>query len=70
MKNKLFMMMCCLLMIISAGCGNDDDNSSLYNTWILASYGNESNEVLKEAKGYFLPCIDLLTIGEQRSPTN
>ena len=53
MKNRLFMMTCFLLMIISAGCSKDDDDSSLYNTWILVSYGNESNEVLKEAKGYF-----------------
>ena len=45
--------MCLGLTIISAGCSNDDDDFSLYNTWILVSYGNESNEVLKEANGYF-----------------
>ena len=28
-------------------------SSLLYNTWVLVSYGNESNEVLKEVKGYY-----------------
>ena len=42
-----------MLMTISAGCSSDDQNPGLCNTWILVSYGNESNEVLKEAKGYF-----------------
>lgn len=26
---------------------------NIYNQWVLVSYGNESNEVLKEAKGYY-----------------
>lgn len=53
MKKKLFFVMCFLLIIGFAGCNNDDDDFSLYNTWILVSYGNESNEVLKETNGYF-----------------
>ena len=53
MNRKLFIMMCFLLIVFSAGCSNEDEDSNLYNTWILVSYGNESNEVLKEAKGYF-----------------
>ena len=28
-------------------------SSLLYNTWVLVSYGDESNEVLKEVKGYY-----------------
>ena len=28
-------------------------SSLLYNTWVLVSYGDESNEVLKEGKGYY-----------------
>lgn len=45
--------MSAVLMTISAGCSSDDQDPGLCNTWILVSYGNESNEVLKEAKGYF-----------------
>ena len=38
-----------------ASCSSDDDevNPLLLNEWVLVSYGNEPNEVLKEAKGYF-----------------
>ena len=32
---------------------SDPDVISLYNTWVLVSYGNEADEVLKEAKGYY-----------------
>ena len=53
MKKKIFIMMCFLLIIISAGCSSDDEDNNLYNTWILVSYGNGANDVLKEAKGYF-----------------
>ncbi len=53
MKKYLFMMMSAILMVMSAGCSSDDEDNNLYNTWILVSYGNESNEVLKEAKGYY-----------------
>ncbi len=53
MKKFLLILKCLVLIVILAGCSNDNDDSSLYNTWILVSYGNESNEVLKEANGYF-----------------
>ena len=53
MNRKLVIMLSSLLMILSVGCSSDDEDNNLYNTWILVSYGNESNEVLKEAKGYF-----------------
>ena len=52
MKKKLLFLIGVLLTIISAGCSNDNDEFSLCNTWILVSYVNESNEVLKEANGY------------------
>ena len=32
---------------------NQKSPLTLYNQWVLVSYGNESNEVLKEAKGYY-----------------
>ena len=53
---------------IFCACSNSDDTTdiiegpiidnqksplTLYNQWGLVSYGNESNEVLKEAKGYY-----------------
>ena len=64
-KVFLFMLLMLSLGMFSA-CSDTDDiaNSSdgnvgegvsktaLCNTWVLVSYGNESNEVLKEAKGY------------------
>ena len=53
MKNYLFILTSALLIVLSAGCSSEDQDSNLYNSWILVSYGSESNEVLKEAKGYF-----------------
>ena len=67
-KVFLFMLLMLSLGMFSA-CSDTDDiaNSSdgnvgegvsktaLCNTWVLVSYGNESNEVLKEAKGLFFP---------------
>ena len=52
---KKFLVLFNVLAAISclSGCSKDDDDFSLCNTWILVSYGNESNEVLKEAKGYY-----------------
>ena len=47
-----------VLLLMLAGCSSSDDNdtnneSTLYKkTWKLVSYGNESNAVLKEAKGF------------------
>lgn len=44
------------LMLGAVGCSSDDDEdnkATLCNTWVLVSYGNESNEVLKEAEGYY-----------------
>lgn len=32
---------------------NATNSVSLYNSWVLVSYGNELNEVLKETKGYY-----------------
>jgi len=42
-------------MLILSGCSSDDDDNyiSLHNSWMLVSYGNESNKVLKEAEGYY-----------------
>lgn len=47
----LFLLTTCLF----AACSSDDDNvnSLLCKTWLLVSYGNKSNEVLKEAEGYY-----------------
>ena len=53
MKKYLFIMMSTMLIVLSAGCSSDDEDKYLYNTWRLVSYGNESNEVLKEANGFF-----------------
>lgn len=55
-----------IYLLMLAGCSSSDDNdtnneSTLYKkTWKLVSYGNESNAILKEAKGFeyiivFLP---------------
>lgn len=38
-----------------AGCSSDDEamNPLLLNSWVLVSYGNDSDEVLKESEGYY-----------------
>ena len=63
MKKNIILWMSALLLML-AGCSSDDDDTSestlYYKTWKLVSYGNESNAVLKEAKGFeyiitFLP---------------
>jgi len=55
MKKYFFFVLCTMLAgLLMTGCSSDDeDSASLYNTWVLVSYGNESNEVLKEVKGYY-----------------
>ena len=59
MKKVLLLADALLLMVagamLVASCSSDDDevNPLLLNEWVLVSYGNESNEVLKEAKGYY-----------------
>ena len=43
-------------LAVTACSSEDDDvniNPLLLNTWVMVSYGNESNEVIKEANGYF-----------------
>jgi hypothetical protein len=43
-------------MLLMVACSSDDDSQDptlLCKTWLLVSYGNESNEVLKEANGYY-----------------
>ena len=56
-RNLIYPLSVLLLMFVSLiSCSSDDDSqdaSLLCNTWLLVSYGNESNEVLKEAKRYF-----------------
>ena len=53
-KNSLLWIILSLLML--AGCSSDDndtiESTLYYKTWKLDSYGNESNAVLKEAKGF------------------
>ena len=55
MKKYFFFVLCTMLAgLLMTGCSSDDeDSASLYNTWVLVSYGDESNEVLKEVKGYY-----------------
>ena len=69
MKKVFLLMGVLLSLGLFYACSNTDDianNSdgniegdgvsktmSLCNTWVLVSYGNESNEVLKESKGYY-----------------
>ena len=55
MKKVLFILGVLLSLGLFCGCSNSDDttDSVLYNQWVLVSYGNESNEVLKEANGYY-----------------
>ena len=57
---KVLLLIGALLLVVAgamlvASCSSDDDevNPLLLNEWVLVSYGNESNEVLKEAKGYY-----------------
>lgn len=52
MKGRVLIISILIALFCFCGCSNDDENSNLYNTWILVSYGNESNEVVKEAKGF------------------
>ena len=35
------------------GINGDDVSPTLYNSWVLVSYGNETNEVKKESEGYY-----------------
>ena len=68
MRKVLFILGVLLMLGIFCACSNSDDTTdiiegpiidnqksplTLYNQWVLVSYGNESNEVLKEAKGYY-----------------
>ena len=55
MKTKTLLGLSLLFLTLMTGCSSDDDNvnSALCKTWLLVSYGNESNEVLKEAEGYY-----------------
>ena len=58
MKKVLLLTSTLLLLLASAmfvaSCSDDDEvDPLLLNEWVLVSYGNESNEVLKEAKGYY-----------------
>lgn len=69
MRKVLFILGVLLPLGMFSACSSDDDTTdsiegpivntdkespfSLYNQWVLVSYGNESNEVLKEAKGYY-----------------
>ena len=58
MKSKVYVLLLTallmmLLAVVSVGCSDDDDYVPLCSTWVLVSYGNESNEVLKEANGYY-----------------
>ncbi|MBQ9230038.1 MAG: META domain-containing protein [Prevotella sp.] len=50
---KVFLFLSLLLSLgMLCACSNDGVSSSLYNTWILESYGNGLNDVPKESKGY------------------
>ncbi len=58
MKKVLLLTSTLLLLLAGAmfvaSCSDDDEvDPLLLNEWVLVSYGNESNEVLKEAKGYY-----------------
>lgn len=68
MKKYLYFICCLFMFNLFYACSSSDEfNSSeeapnnvsdpdvisLYNTWVLVSYGNEADEVLKEAKGYY-----------------
>ena len=56
---KLILLTSTLLLLLAGAmfvvsCSDDDEvDPLLLNEWVLVSYGNESNEVLKEAKGYY-----------------
>ena len=51
---KLFCQFSVLFLLLMTMTGCDDNvNSALCKTWLLVSYRNESNEVLKEAEGYY-----------------
>ncbi len=56
---KVVLLTSTLLLLLAgamfvASCSDDDEvDPLLLNEWVLVSYGNESNEVLKEAKGYY-----------------
>ena len=63
MKKKSLLWISVFLLML-AGCSSDDndtiESTLYYKTWKLVCYGNESNAVLKEAKGFeyiitFLP---------------
>lgn len=50
---KFFLVLSLLLSLGTfCACSNDEGSPTLYNTWILESYGNGSNDVQKESKGY------------------
>ena len=56
MKEKLIYL--CFFLTVTTmltACSSNDEgvNPLLINEWVLVSYGNESNEVIKEANGYF-----------------
>ena len=54
MKKKSLLWISALLLML-AGCNSDNDlnESLLDHSWMLVSYGNESNTVLKEGNGYY-----------------
>ena len=69
MKKVLLVLGVLLSLGMFCACSNSDDLTEftevtisgtdmestlkIYNQWVLVSYGNESSEVLKEAKGYY-----------------
>lgn len=55
MRKVLFVIVVLLSVGMFCACSNPDDEAPLVllNQWVLVSYGSESNEVLKEAKGYY-----------------
>lgn len=64
-KTRLLLLFVGLFSLMSlTGCSNDDESNNennmelaLCDSWVLVSYGDESNEVLKEAEGYHYEII-------------
>ena len=52
MKKLLLFVSCLFMLSLFWACSDDAEKSKLYHDWVLVSYGNETNEVLKEAEGY------------------
>ena len=57
MRKVLFGLGMMLSLGMFSACSSDDETApilyNLYNQWVLVSYINETDEVLKEAKGYY-----------------